>query len=248
MPWPKARWPVRVAADVEPVGVGEPRRVAVGRAERDQHRSPRRDERRRRSRRPRREAAGGVVDRAVERSSSSTAPAAATGRRAARPARRGGAAAPVVPLPIRLTVVSCPATAAGTALPSSSSLASRSPASSGRRSGADAGRRRVGAAWPRSAVKYAGHRRRRVPRSARLDRWTRWPCDQARNRPVLVGHAEQLADHRDRQREGERRQQVNLAAGGHPSSSEAVISVTRGRSCSTRRAVNALVTSRRSRS
>ena len=61
------------------------------------------------------------------------------------------------------------------------------------------------------------------------------------------GDAEQLGDHRDRQRERERRDELHLAVGDDGSISPSAISWIRGRSCSIIRGVNAFETRRRRR-
>ena len=125
-----------------------------------------------------------------------------------------GAAARSTPLPIRFTVVSWPATSSRKTIEVSSSSVSRSPPS-----------RTATSAESRSSAGFGALGADRAPGCSRPARWPRRstrrsrPCapgdQRRRSRPrnsarSVVRDAEQLADHGDRQRVGERVDQVDL--------------------------------------
>ena len=131
MPAAKARW--RLALGRSRSQRSRRRRTSPGRGwprRAPSSRSPRRAPRRRRSGRP---ASGSAPSAGPgRRSAAARRPPSrrATGRRASGAARRGGAAGRAAPLPIRLTVVSWPATYSSTTNDAARPGVSRSPASS----------------------------------------------------------------------------------------------------------------------
>ena len=160
------------------------------------------------------------------------------------------------PRSVAFTVASCPAFSSSTQVPTSSSSVSRSPSSTtvdqlgdqvvARASARARARARGGS--PRTRGSRGPRRRCRLRRGVQLVH----PADVRRPRTqqvaVALGDAEHLRDHGDRQRLGERRQQVDLA--GVVDSAEqrpSTIRSTRGRRPSTKPGVNAFDTSRRTR-
>ena len=158
-----------------------------------------------------------------------------------------------MPLPIRFVVVSWPATNSSTTVERSSSSESLSPSSSAASSAVEEVVARVGPTLLEDAVEVVDERHE--GEEPALDRGVVESPSSIRDASALHGpkrcwssggHAEQLADHRHRQRVADGRDQVEARRVGvveHAATSSA----TCGRSCSTVRGVNALLTSFRRR-
>ena len=144
MPWLKVRCWLSGRRDVEPVGVGEPLGIAVGRRQQGDDALARLDRRRHRP------ATGTVAVRPVRwtgPSKRSTPPprrARATGRRRRRSHWSRWRSRATVPLPMRFVVVSWPATNSSTTVERSSSSESVSPSSS---AASSAGEQVVARGW-----------------------------------------------------------------------------------------------------
>ena len=158
-----------------------------------------------------------------------------------------------MPLPMRLVVVSWPATNSSTTVARSSSSVSRSPSSSAASSADSRSSRGCGAALLEDAVEVVDerHEREQAPLDGGLievavEHAAGVGAPRTEEVLVLGGDAEQLADHGDRQRVAEDGDQVE-ARGVDPIEHPVDQLGDVGAELSTVRGVNALLTSLRRR-